>query len=133
MMEMWMNMGVIRFPVTFSWIAVFVLAAYSATRVFGWNARADLVTKAWIDSVFFWGGFGMISGMLGTLVGWVITAQSVERAGDIAPVLVWGGFKVSLLSSVVGTLLLCVAALFWFVLQFRWRVVQAETMETGDA
>lgn len=132
MMDIWVNMGFIRYPVTFAGIAVLALSMYSATRVFGWNARADLVTKAWIDSVFFWGGFAMISGMLGTLVGWVITAESVVRAGDIAPTLVWGGFQVSLFSSVFGTLLLCVAALSWFVLQFRWRVLQADAVDEAE-
>lgn len=131
MMEVWQYMGVIRYPVTFAWIAVLVLSAYSASRVFGWNAKSDLVTKAWIDSVFFWGGFGMISGMFGTLMGWIITAQSAESVAAVSPPLLWGGLKVSLYSSAVGGLLLCLSALIWFVLQFRWRVLHAEAME-GD-
>lgn len=130
MMELWMDMGVIRYPVTFSWIAVLGLAAYSGSRVFGWNPRSDLVTKAWIDSVFFWGGFGMLSGMLGTLVGWVITAQVVENVETVSVQILSGGLKVSLISSVLGALLLCLSALLWFALQFRWRVLRAEA--SGD-
>lgn len=123
------SMGFIRFPVMFSWGAVLILALYSSTRLFGWSAKADLVTKAWIDAVFFWGGFGMISGVLGTLVGIIIAAQAIEAAGAISTTLVWGGIKVAMLSSATGTLLLGLSALLWFVLQFRWRILEAREAE----
>jgi hypothetical protein len=129
MSDLLLSMGFIRYPVMFSWGAVFVLALYSSTRLLGWSAKADLVTKAWIDAVFFWGIFGMISGVLGTLVGIIVAAQSIEAAGAISTTLVWGGIKVAMLSSAAGTLLLGLSALLWFGLQFRWRILEARAVE----
>jgi MotA/TolQ/ExbB proton channel family protein len=130
MSDLWISMGFIRYPVGFSWLAVVLLSLYSMSRLFGWSARADLVTKAWIDAVFFWGAFGMMSGVLGTLLGVILAAQSIEMAGAVSTTLVWGGIKVAMLSSAAGTVLLCLAALSWFGLQFRWRMLQAG--EVGD-
>lgn len=124
-MSIWEAMGFIRYPLAFSWLAVVVLTLYSAVRLSGWSAKPDLVTKAWIDAVFFWGLFGMIAGVLGTLVGVILAAQSIEAAGAVHATLVWGGVKVAMLSSAAGTLGLALAALLWFGLQFRWRMLEA--------
>jgi hypothetical protein len=37
-----------------------------------------------------------------------------------------GGIKVATLSSAAGLLILAVASLIWFTLQFRWRMLQAK-------
>ncbi len=82
--------------------------------------------KAWIDAILFWGGFAAVSGVLGTLVGIIITFQFIELAGEVRATLVAGGIKVALLSSALGTLILAVASLLWFGLQLRWRTLVAE-------
>ena len=43
--------------------------------------------------------------------------------------LIAGGIKVALLSSSMGVLILGFAALLWFALQFRWRMLQANEVE----
>jgi hypothetical protein len=122
----WESMGFIRWPLAFSLLAVVLLSLYSAGRLYRPSASADLLTKAWLDGVLFWGGFAMIAGVLGTVVGIVISAQSIEAAGGVNPVLVWGGIKVAMLTSAFGTLILAFAALLWFALQMRWRILQAK-------
>ncbi len=121
----WIQMGFIRYPIAFAALAIAILSLYSGARLFGWKAEPDLVTKTWIDAVFFWGVFAAISGVLGTLLGIIMAAQSIEAAGQVAPTLIWGGIKVAILSSAAGMLLLAVSALSWFGLQFRWRMLQA--------
>ena len=122
----WESMGFIRWPLAFSLLAVVLLSFYSVGRLYRPSASADLLTKAWLDAVLFWGGFAMIAGVLGTVVGIVISAQSIEAAGGVNPVLVWGGIKVSMLTSAFGTLILAFSALLWFALQMRWRILQAK-------
>ena len=119
------QMGFIRYPTTFALICVILLAVYSGARLWRAGAVPDLLTKAWLDAVLFWGFFGMIAGVLGTLVGIVIAAQSIEAAGAVNASLVWGGIKVALLSSAYGSLILALAALAWFGLQLRWRILEA--------
>lgn len=122
----WESMGFMRWPLAFSLLAVILLSLYSGGRLYRPSASADLLTKAWLDGVLFWGGFAMIAGVLGTVVGIVISAQSIEAAGGVNPVLVWGGIKVAMLTSAFGTLILAFAALLWFSLQMRWRILEAK-------
>ncbi len=121
----WESMGFMRWPLAFSLLFVVLLSAYTSGRLFRPGASADLLTKAWLDAILFWGGFAMIAGVLGTLVGIVIAAQSIEAAGAVSTVLVWGGIKVAMLTSAFGTLILAASALLWFGLQLRWRVLEA--------
>jgi hypothetical protein len=123
---LWEYMGFIRWPLSFSLLAVAALASYSALRLFRANASPDLPTKAWLDAILFWGGFAAISGVLGTLIGIVVAAQSIEAAGEVSTTLVWGGIKIAMLSSIFGVMILGFAALLWFALQLRWRLLVAK-------
>ena len=122
----WEAIGFIRWPLTLSFLAVVLLALWSAVRLFRPGASPDLRTKAWLDAILFWGGFALISGVLGTLIGIIIASQAIEAAGDVSTTLVWGGIKVAMLSSAFGTMILGFAALLWFVLQLRWRLLLAQ-------
>ncbi len=124
-MEAFEALGVIRWPLTFSLLVVVALALWSLALVWH-SAMPGRHAKAWIDAILFWGGFAAISGVLGTLVGIIITFQFIELAGEVVATLVAGGIKVALLSSALGTLILAVASLLWFGLQLRWRFLVAE-------
>jgi len=123
--ELFTQMGYIRWPLTFSLLIVGALSVWSAAKLFGARPSSDARTKAWVDAILFWGGFAMICGVLGTVVGIVVAAQSIELAGSVTPALLWGGVKVALLSTVFGALILSMAALAWFALQLRWRLLLA--------
>ena len=124
-MEAFEALGVIRWPLTFSLLVVVALALWSLALVRR-SAMPGRHAKAWIDAILFWGGFAAISGVLGTLVGIIITFQFIELAGEVRASLVAGGIKVALLSSALGTLILAVASLLWFGLQLRWRMLVAQ-------
>ena len=126
MNSLWIALGFIRWPLALAAVIVMVLSVWSATRLFGSKPQADLRTKAWVDAVFFWGGFAFIVGILGTVIGVIIASQSIEAAGSISTSLVWGGIKVALLSSALGALILSLASLSWFALQLRWRLLVAD-------
>lgn len=125
----WQEMGFMRYPLAFSFMVVLALSAWSVSRLYRPGAEADLRTRAWIDGILFWGGFALIAGVLGTLVGIIVAAQSIELAGEVSTTLVWGGIKIAMLTSVTGLLILAASALLWFFLQLRWRLLAAE--ETG--
>lgn len=124
-MEAFEALGVIRWPLTFSLLVVVALALWSLPLVWR-DTVPDRHARTWIDAILFWGAFAAISGVLGTLVGIIIAAQAIEIMGGLSDTLVWGGIKVALLSSALGTLILAVASLLWFGLQLRWRFLIAE-------
>lgn len=124
-MEAFHALGVIRWPLTFSLLVVVALALWSLALVWR-GAMPGRHAKAWIDAILFWGGFAAVSGVLGTLVGIIITFQFIELADEVVATLVAGGIKVALLSSALGTLILALASLLWFGLQLRWRILVAQ-------
>lgn len=128
-MEAFEALGVIRWPLTFSMLAIAALALWSLPLVWR-GAMPGRHARTWIDAILFWGGFAAVTGVLGTLVGIIIAAQAIETMGGLSDTLVWGGIKVALLSSALGTLILAVASLLWFVLQFRWRFLIAKHAES---
>lgn len=123
---LWDAIGFIRWPLTASLLAVVGLTMLSTYRLYRPGAWGDQRSKVWLDAILFWGGFATVSGVLGTVVGMVVAAQSIEAAGDVSTTLLWGGIKIALLSSVFGLLILATSALAWFGLQFRWRMLVAE-------
>ena len=131
MTQIWTDIGFIRWPLTFSLMAVIGLALMSAATLFGRDTTAGLVAKTWIDAILFWGGFAFISGVLGSIIGVILAFQAIEMAGEVEATLVAGGIKVALLSSFFGVMILAFAALLWFALQFRWRLLMAEEFEAA--
>lgn len=125
MITLWQALGVIRWPLTLSLFAVAALTALACYRLFKPGAWGDLRSKVWVDAILFWGGFAMVSGVLGTVVGVILAAQAIEAAGSVSTTLLWGGIKVALLSSALGLTILFFASLSWFALQFRWRMLVA--------
>ncbi len=124
--EIWVDLGTMRWPMSFSLIMVVLLALWSARQLTGWRTSPDLRTKTLVDAILFWGGFALISGLLGSLVGTIVMFQTIETMGEASAVVVAGGYKVALLSSTLGLLILGFAALAWFALQLRWRLLHAE-------
>lgn len=121
----WDALGFIRWPLAFSLLSVLFLSGLSTYRLFRPGAWGDLRSKVWVDAILFWGAFAVVSGALGTVVGVVLAAQSIEAAGEVSTTLVAGGMKVALLSAAFGLLILFFSSLIWFGLQFRWRMLVA--------
>lgn len=78
-----------------------------------------------MDAILFWGGFAAITGVLGSVVGVMIAARSIEAAEAVYAPLVWGGIRVALSTTAFGVLIMALAALFWFGLQLKWRFLEA--------
>lgn len=124
--ETWVSMGLIRYPLGFATLVVVLLTMSCAAHLFSSGTSADLRAKTWIDAILFWGGFAWVTGVLGTQVGIIVAADSIEAAGQVTTSLLWGGIKVAMLSSAAGTLVLAFSGLAWFALQLRWRLLAAD-------
>jgi biopolymer transport protein ExbB/TolQ len=62
------------------------------------------------------GLFAMITGILGQLIGLYMALTEIERAAEISPPIVWGGIKVSMISTLYGILIYLLALILWFSL-----------------
>lgn len=117
--------GIMMFPVLGCALLVLAIAAWTGTRLWGSDIDLGPRTRAGIDSVLFWGGFSVVLGVLGTLLGVMVAAHAIEAVGEVHATLVWGGIRVALITTVTGVLVLAVAALLWFFLRMRFRKLAA--------
>lgn len=125
MHELFVSGGYMMYPLTFTCLVIIALASYSSVRLLRPSAGADLKSKVFVDAILFGGGFAAIIGVLGTLVGIVVTDQAIEAAGYISTTLVAAALRVALLTSAFGVLILAGSAVVWFALQLRWRLLEA--------
>ena len=66
--------------------------------------------------------YGVVLGILGTLVGIAQAATAIQAAGGtVQSALVWGGVRVALITVIFGFLIFSVALVAWFVLRVRYR------------
>ena len=61
------------------------------------------------------GLFALITGILGQLIGLYQAFSAIQRAGDISPYLVYGGIKVSMITTLYGVFIYLFSLLLWFV------------------
>lgn len=117
--------GVAMYPLLVIGVAVVALIVKGARRLAA--GAADAAVEIGIDAILFWGAFGVVVGVIGTLVGIVEAARAIEAAGGASAPLVWGGVRVSLITTISALLVFGIAALGWFVLRtvYRRRVAAA--------
>lgn len=61
------------------------------------------------------GLFALITGILGQLVGLYSAFSAIERASDISPAIIFGGIKVSMITTFYGILIYLISIILWFV------------------
>ncbi len=117
--------GIMMYPIVFSALVALSLTAWSAWRLWGSEPRVDARVEAAVDGVLFWGGYALLLGFLGTVIGVAIAAHAVEAVGVVHTTLVWGGIKVALITTIYGAVILGASALLWFLLRLRCRTLLA--------
>lgn len=65
------------------------------------------------------GTFGMVSGILGQLIGLYQVFGVLEAHGDISQSLIGGGLKVSLIPALYGIFIFLLSLLFWMVFDYH--------------
>jgi len=110
---------------------VVVLAGRSWLRLH--RGTSDVVLETNIDAVLFWGAYGVVLGLLGTLVGvtQAATAISASGASTVGAALVWGGIKVALNPTIFSLVVFSIAFVVWFALRVRYRRVAVEGWVAG--
>jgi biopolymer transport protein ExbB/TolQ len=119
--------GIMMYPITLSALVALGLTVWSARRLWGAAPRVDARVESGVDGVLFWGGFALLLGLLGTVVGIAMAAQAVEMVGEVHPTLVWGGIRLALLTTIWGVVILAASAASWYVLRVRCRSLVART------
>ncbi|MEX2374256.1 MAG: MotA/TolQ/ExbB proton channel family protein [Dehalococcoidia bacterium] len=120
------NMGLVRWPMVAAALLLLLQIARVAAQRHRRPARHLTMSR---HAILVWGLLNALLGVLGTALGLVVTARSVERAGRVDPDLLGPGISVALSPAVVGCSLFAFAVLAWLVLT---HVRSAESKDTGS-
>jgi hypothetical protein len=119
MIDAFLSGGIVMWPLLLIGLGILVLAVRAGLSI-GRTARAAAAAEDPLQSILFWGVMALVLGLLGMVTGIVQIARAVGLAGAAEPVLLWGGFGVSLVSFLFGLLILTTALLLWAGLR-GWR------------
>lgn len=118
--------GFWRWPLVVCFGLVVALGLWSAARLFRSGGSPDPRTRVWVDATLFWGLFALVCGALGSVMGVIRAFQGFETAGTFMSPLVAPGVVMATVTPLLGLSVLAVAALLWFFLQLRWRLLAIE-------
>jgi biopolymer transport protein ExbB/TolQ len=117
MMEEFLSGGIMMWPMTAMAMGIAWIAVRTAARLRTKSPPREV--RPGLEAILFWGGMGLLIGVLGTVVGLVMMADLIQRVGPLDPPLLWGGVAVSLVTFAFGILIFVFAGAAWLVLS-RW-------------
>lgn len=127
MIEWFRSGGVMMWPVLLAGLIAVGLSVDAWRKLPADEAAARVArrVRGRIDAVLVWGVFGVLMGLIGTLVGVGLvarTASQAAQAGRELPVeVIWNGLAVTLPTVVLGLSVLLVAMGLWFALRTAYR------------
>jgi hypothetical protein len=106
---LFMSILTILLIIMVTWMVFHIVSFYNSSQV---NHEKALRFISYGKSI---GLFAMITGILGQLIGFYSAFIAIERAGDISPSLVFGGIKVSLITTLYGIFIYLFSIIIWFL------------------
>ena len=101
-------------PIYIMWIVVIFLSVKFLLNYFSDNKDHEKLKKQ-NSTIIFIGSFSFLFGIFGQTLGIFGALTAIQNASDIAPSLIAGGLKVSLLTTLYGFSLLLLSSIIWFV------------------
>ena len=117
-----LQLGKSLFTVSFFALVTLITTARVAWRIRSGTANEAYEVRSTIDLGLYWGAFTFGVGAFHTVMGLIVTAQSVEFAAPIEPGEQWlvaRGVTLALIACAYGLLVLLLTALAWLGLR-RW-------------
>lgn len=73
-------------------------------------------TQQDLDLIKSVGVFAAVTGILGQLIGLFDAFKAIEQMGSVAPALLAGGLKVSMITTIYGMIILFISYVIWLIL-----------------
>jgi len=115
-MQHFTNVGFFRWPLVAAAVLLLLQIARAAALRRRRPSRHERMNR---HAILAWGLLNALLGVLGTALGLVVTARSVESAGYVDSDVLGGGLRVALTPALVGCCLFALSVLAWLVLTLR--------------
>ena len=81
------------------------------------NSGANPDKQINVSSVLQLGIFAAVFGIFGQCIGLFQAFMAIEEAGDISPAIIFGGLKVSMITTLYGLMIFLISFIIWFGLK----------------
>jgi hypothetical protein len=105
---LFMSILTILLVIMITWVFYHFTSVFNSKQL---NQEVVLRRMGYTKSI---GLFAMITGIFGQLIGFYEAFSAIENAGDISPGLVYGGIKVSMITTLYGIFIYLLSLLLWF-------------------
>lgn len=100
-------------PIYIMWIVVLFFTIRFLLNYFSENKNTEKLKKQ-NSTILFVGSFAFLFGIFGQIIGFFQILDFISREGSVAPSIIAGGLKISLLAPLYGFVLLLISSLIWF-------------------
>lgn len=76
------------------------------------------ITRQKLNGIPIAGSLAFMLGLLAQTIGLYQAMRAIERAGDVSPTLIFGGFKVSLIAPIYGLIIFVITLAIWLALVY---------------
>ena len=119
MIQFFLEGGMLMWFLLIIALVVLVLSIRKAIQLYGKQELPKPALETGINAIIFWGAISAIFGFLAHYLGLYYAMLAINRANDISPAIVAGGYAASLITILSGLTIFIISLLIWFV--FRWR------------
>ena len=112
--------GLLMWPLILIILIVFGIVLRSLWHLFVRGGSNAVAIQNCLDGLLFWGGFAVIIGVLGSVIGYHKSMASMAAHGLVNPRALWIGSAEGMVTSITGLLVLAGAGACWYVLRWRY-------------
>lgn len=121
--HIFMQGGLLMFFIVFIVLVVSGIVLRALWHLFVRGGTDDAAIQNCLDGLLFWGGFAVVIGVLGSVVGYNKAMTAVVARGLVNPRALWIGSAEGMVSSITGLLVLSGAGVCWYLL--RWQYLKS--------
>ena len=123
MIQFFMDGGMMMWFLLIIAIVILALSIRIAIQLYGKQEIPKAVLETGINAIVFWGAIAAIFGFFAHYLGVYYAMLSINRANDISPAIVAGGYSMSLITILTGLTIFMASAIIWFVLRWRYKQI----------
>jgi hypothetical protein len=115
-----MQGGLMMWFLVFIVLVLFGIVLRTLWHLYVRGATDGAAIQNCLDGLLFWGGFAVIIGVLGSVVGYHKGMSAIVARGLVNPRALWIGSAEGLVSSIAGLFVLAAAGTCWYLLRWQY-------------
>ncbi|HDQ45516.1 MAG TPA: hypothetical protein ENN17_08480 [bacterium] len=126
MFDLFIKGGPFMWPLLILTVTIITLSVKKTLDLFV-REHLDLRQKEMgLNAILFWGVIAGSLGVTAQLLGIYLALGEIRKAADISMALVVDGYRVSFITTLFGLYLFIGAAILWFLLRWKYKVMTRE-------